>query len=302
MIMFIGGLINGILSCITFQNKELRKVGCGMYLLASSITSLITISMFTVKFWFSLLTHMNVFIRPSVLLGGCRSIEPILKLFVYFDAWLNACVAVERAINIFKGVNFDTAKSKRIARWIIMILPFCIMGSTHSRTYQARIVRIENRKKREKELQNTRDYHAFCITRYSASIEKYNTIILFFHLVGPFAINLFSALYIIFGAARKRSAAQPGRSYSEHVREQFNEHKQLLISPLVLVILSSPRLIIALLPGCVNVSRNLWLYLSAYFISFTPSMLVFVIFVLPSDLYKKKFKEALKALQRRIRR
>ena len=49
MIMFVGGLINSILSLITFQNVELRKVGCGMYLLVSSITSLLSISMFTIK-------------------------------------------------------------------------------------------------------------------------------------------------------------------------------------------------------------------------------------------------------------
>ncbi|CAF3980977.1 unnamed protein product, partial [Adineta steineri] len=43
MIMFIGGLINSILSLLTFQNKDLRQVGCGIYLLASSITSFLTI-------------------------------------------------------------------------------------------------------------------------------------------------------------------------------------------------------------------------------------------------------------------
>jgi hypothetical protein len=146
----------------------------------------------------------------------------------------------------------------------------------------------------------TRKDNAWCITRYSRSVEKYNTAILFFHLFAPFAINLFSALFIIFGVARQRSTAQPKRSCREHVHKQLDEHKQLVISPLVLVVLSSPRLIIALLPGCVNVSRNLWLYLFAYFISFTPSMLVFMIFVLPSKLYKKKFKELLRTWQRQI--
>jgi hypothetical protein len=40
MILFAAGLVNSILSFLTFYNKDLRKVGCGMYLLASSITSL----------------------------------------------------------------------------------------------------------------------------------------------------------------------------------------------------------------------------------------------------------------------
>jgi hypothetical protein len=237
------------------------------------------------------------------------SIEPILKLFVYLDAWLNACVAIERAINVSKGINFDRAKSKRIARWIIIILPFCIMISIIHEPLKRELLEykteikktLENTREEDTKEEATRKNNVWCITRYSRSVDKYNTAILFFHLLAPFAINLFSALFIIFGAARQRSTAQPERSYREHVHKQLDEHKQLVISPLVLVVLSSPRLIVASLPGCVNVSRNLWLYLFAYFISFTPSMLVFMIFVFPSKLYKKKFKELLRTWQRRIR-
>ncbi|CAF3695342.1 unnamed protein product [Adineta steineri] len=129
MIMFVGGLLNSILSTLTFKNKDLRQVGCGIYLLASSITSFLTISMFTVKFWFVVLTQMNLSIRVSVVRGGCVSIEPLLKLCLYLDAWLNACVAIERAILVFNGIKFNKKKSQHIARWIILILPFCIMGS-----------------------------------------------------------------------------------------------------------------------------------------------------------------------------
>ncbi|CAF3765008.1 unnamed protein product [Adineta steineri] len=129
IVMFIAGLTNSVLSFITFQSKDSQQVGCGMYLVASSITSLLTIIMFIIKFWFVVLTRINVSTSLSVLRGGCVSIEPILKLFLYLDGWLNACVAVERAILIFKGVNFDKKKSKSIARRTILILPFCIFGT-----------------------------------------------------------------------------------------------------------------------------------------------------------------------------
>ncbi|CAF1691471.1 unnamed protein product, partial [Adineta ricciae] len=42
-IMFFGGLINSFLSWVTYQNKDAQQVGCGFYLLASSITSFLTI-------------------------------------------------------------------------------------------------------------------------------------------------------------------------------------------------------------------------------------------------------------------
>ncbi|CAF4172130.1 unnamed protein product, partial [Adineta steineri] len=244
MIMFVGGLINSILSLITFQSKDLRQVGCGIYLLASSITSFLTISMFTVKFWFVVLTQMDLSIRLSVVRGGCVSIEPLLKLCLYLDAWLNAFVAVERAILVFKGINFNKQKSQCIARWIVLILPFCIMGSIiHEPIYrELNEVNTETDKV---------DIDRWCLTRYSPSVQRYNTIILFFHLVAPCIVNLCSALFIIFGSARQRSTAQTRRTLREHVYNQFNEHKQLLISPIVLLILSLPRLIMSMLSECV---------------------------------------------------
>jgi hypothetical protein len=332
MIMFIAGLINSILSFLTFKSKDLRKVGCGMYLLASSITSLATICMLTIKFWFVALTQINTSTSLSVLRGGCVSIEPVLKLFIYLDSWLNACVAVERAVNVSKGVTFDKNSSKRIARWIIIMLPFCIMGTIiHEPLYRElfvyntekfKIIRNETEEAKtdgnktignetyENETYENGTYengtdgnkvenYAWCMTRYSRFVQDYNTAILFFHLVTPFVVNLLSALFIIFGTARQRSATRTRQTYREHVLEQLSEHKQLVISPVILLVLSLPRLIISLLSGCVKVSSNSWLYLSGYFISFSPSMLVFVVFVLPSELYRKTFYQSLRSWSRR---
>ncbi|CAF1210464.1 unnamed protein product [Adineta steineri] len=295
IIMFLLGLINSILSFLTFQNENLRKVGCGIYLLSSSITSLLTISMFTINFWFILLTQMN----SSVHRGGCKSIEPLLKLFLYFDTWLNACVAIERATHVYQGVNFNKERSKRFARWIIFILPFCISATIIHEPLHRNVFEYQVKDDREKT--KIIQIRRWCVSNYSRTVQDYNTVILFIHLIGPFIANLFSALFIIFGTARRRSAAQTNQNYMAHIREQFREHKRLVISPAILLILAMPRLIISLLSGCVKVSDKPWLYLCAYFISFTPSILVFVVFVVPSELYLKTLKESLKTWQRRIR-
>ncbi|CAF1097963.1 unnamed protein product [Adineta steineri] len=302
IIMFVAGLINSILSFITFQNKDSQQVGCGMYLLITSITSLLTISMFIIKFWFVVLTHINVSTSLSVLRGGCASIEPILKLVLYLDGWLNACVAVERAVLILKGVKFDKKKSKSVARQTILILPFCIFGTLiHELVYRKLFVYETGLDKMDMNETNedTIKRYVSCITRYSPSIQDYNTAVLFFHLVGPFIVNLLSALFIIFGGAHQRSVARTNHSFKEHIEEQFREHKQLIISPIVLLVLSIPRLVISLLPGCVKTSENLWLYLGPYFISFSPSILIFPIFVFPSELYMKAFKQSFNRIRSR---
>ena len=307
ILMFVAGLINSIFSLITFQSKECRQVGCGMYLFASSVTSFLAISMFTVKFWFVVLSQINISTSLYVLQGGCISIEVILKLFLYLDTWFNACVAIERAVHVFKGVNFDKKKSKHFARQIILILPFCIIGTlVHELMYRRLFVyqlateKIdENNKYLNKTDVGTTELYVSCVTGYSPAVQDYNTTVLFFHLVAPFLANIFSALFIIFGAARQRSVAQTRQTFIGHVREQFNEHKQLIVSSVILLVLSTPRLIISLLPGCAKTSENLWLYLSAYFISFVPSTLIFLIFVVPSKLYMTAFKQSFKNVRRR---
>lgn len=327
MIMFTGGLINSILSILTFQNIELRKVGCGVYLLASSITSLLTISLFTIKFWLFFLIEMNLNVNLFVIRFYCTFIESFLKTCLYLDSWLNACVAIERTIAVYKHVRFNKSRSKRTARWIIICLSiFIALTFIHEYIYRSvfayqtytykvqdsmtmseEIIEydltvshdqqttttslLRNESKPIETILDQTINHYICIVKYSSSIHKYNIFILYFHLSVPLIANLLSALYIIFETARQRSAAQTRKSYRSHVLEQMSEHKQLLISPIILLILSLPRLIIALIPGCINPSDDQWLYIFAYFSSFVPSMLIFIIFVLPSKLYKDKLKE-----------
>ena len=298
MIMFVIGFFSGIFSLITFYNKELRKVGCGIYLLASSITSLLTITMFTIKFWFVILIQQYSIVRSSILRTDCVFIGPVLKLCLYLDGWLNACVAIERTVNVSKGVNFDKKMSRHAARWVILILTIFVMGTVihepiHHELFEYTTLKY-NPINNSNNLTTINEYNAVCVIRYSRSVQTYNTITLFIHLIVPFLANLFSALFIIFGTARQRSATRTNKkSFKEQAVDQTGEHKQLLISPFILLLLALPRLIMSLISGCVDPSENPWLYLCGYFISFTPPMLVFAVFVLPSKLYRKTFKDSM---------
>jgi hypothetical protein len=104
---------------------------------------------------------------------------------------------------------------------------------------------------------------------------------------------------VIIIAARTRSNSQKKTPFKEHLREQLQHHKHLLISPLILVVLALPRLIISFLSGCMKSARDSWLYLIGYFISFVPSMMTFVVFVLPSEMYRKEFSKSMKRLWQR---
>jgi hypothetical protein len=49
-IIIIGGLINSILSLITFQNKTVRDLGCGIYLFSTSLINLFLMIIFPIKY------------------------------------------------------------------------------------------------------------------------------------------------------------------------------------------------------------------------------------------------------------
>jgi hypothetical protein len=109
------------------------------------------------------------------------------------------------------------------------------------------------------------------------------------HFFAPFIINVISAGIIIVRTTRRRRILHPDQNYRNILHEKIRQHRHLLIAPFVLIILAIPRLIISFVSGCMKSTDDAWLFLVGYFISFIPSMLTFVVFVLPSKTYKKEF-------------
>ena len=115
-----------------------------------------------------------------------------------------------------------------------------------------------------------------------------------FHFFVPFIMNIISSLIIIILSTKRRRSIEEGLTFYEILCEQIREHQHLLIAPFVLIMLLLPRLIISFVAGCMQSNRSPWLYLIAYLISFVPPMLTFIIFVLPSKLYKEEFRKTIK--------
>ncbi|CAF1509173.1 unnamed protein product, partial [Rotaria sordida] len=122
IIIIIAGITDSVLSIITFGNKESRKTGCGLYLLTSSIITLLIMVIFALKFWILIIAQITYMTNQSFLKFQCISIDFFLRIGLSMDQWLNACVGIERTITIIKGTRFDKNKSKQIAKYIILIL------------------------------------------------------------------------------------------------------------------------------------------------------------------------------------
>ena len=164
--------------------------------------SFLAISMFTIKCWFVVLSQINVSTSLSVLRGSCVSIEVILKSF---STWMLGLMLLlqlneqytfsKESISIKKKVNIlpdESFLSYHSASSVLLCMNSCIADCSYMKQEQTRLV-----KARQSDMS-----HISLIILLLSKI--YNTTILFFHLVAPFHANLFSALFIIFGAVRQR--------------------------------------------------------------------------------------------------
>ncbi|CAF3119872.1 unnamed protein product, partial [Rotaria sp. Silwood2] len=232
IIMFVLGFVNNTISIVTFQGAKMRETGCGLYLLFSSIMSTFTTVSFTLKFWLVVLAQKGTITNRSYLTFSCTLMDIILQVFVSSSEWLNAAVFVERAFTVIKGVHFDKVKSKRVAKMIILVLlVFIILTNIHDPLHRRLIDDIE-------------ESRTWCIVSYPNGVQLFNLTIKMFHFLLPFAFNLACAAIIIITISRNRFTVTKQTTYAEHLRKQLREHQHLLISPVALILLNLPRLII----------------------------------------------------------
>ncbi|CAF1563897.1 unnamed protein product, partial [Adineta steineri] len=133
------------------------------------------------------------------------------------------------------------------------------------------------------------EQRTWCILEYSTNFKKYDKFINIFHVLIPFIINIFSAICITILVFRMRLKTKKKSTYKKLLCVQIQQNKHLLISPCILTLLSIPRLIISFLSGCMESIRNPWLYLTGYYISFIPPLLIIILFILPSRTYRHEF-------------
>ena len=289
MLMLSMGVINSAISILIFRRKKPQEVGCGFYLLTSSVTSLMVMILFTLKFWLLFLSRQTSLpSRHIIMVGNCLVTEPLLKLVIYTDNWLNACVAIERAVAALQGISFNKNKSKQIAKSVVLLVCVVIVVLFLPQLIHLRIYN------------DIREERAWCVTSHSRWLQIYSSATIFLHFFAPLIINIFSPFFIIFATARKRSAAEKNSSFLVHLTTKFQKYRPMIISPVIIIVLTLPHLIISITLDCNKSSRLFWFYLSGYFLSFVPVVFIFLIFVLPSPLYREELGHLITRVRRRF--
>ena len=284
VLIVLTGLVSGVLSLITFSNEATRTVGSGIYLLGSSITTLLSVTMLALKVAILIATQMALSQNRSFLRLQCTSVDFLLRVCLVTDKWLNACVSLERSWATIQGVRFDKKRSKRITRYVIPVLVLLVIGSTVHDPVHRRLLDDDD----------VDEKRIWCIVSYSPGFQQFDRAIEMVHVLVPFVINVVSSIIITIITVRLRMTTDRHRTQQTILREQLQRHRHLIVAPVLLMILTLPRLVIAFVSGCLTSPGGSWLLLAGYFISFIPSMLCFVVFVLPSRLYKDQFQQTVR--------
>ncbi|CAF1465911.1 unnamed protein product [Adineta ricciae] len=285
IVFIILGLINGTLSFVTFKNKRVLTVGCGIYLLSLSIITICTMILFGLKYFIYLSSQITIPSNISFLRMQCSSLDFLLQVCLHMDQWLTACIAIERVMTVIRGVHFEKDKSKTWAKKILIILLIAVMlTSLHDPLHRRLFEEQDNDNKRR----------IWCIVSYSPKMQTYNRIINTLHFFIPFLVNLISSIILITKKSHHHSSLQHPCSRRKTLCRQFAEHRHLLAAPVILFFLGLPRLFLSYVSKCMNSAKDSWMFLCGYFISFIPPMITFLIFVLPSKFYREEWRKSIR--------
>lgn len=194
-LLLLCGLISNICCFLTFRQSKCLHNGTGQYLLTMSV-----LNQWNLIFLLIRLVHLTMIIsRPYS--------SPILdticcKLFNYFTLttthiiyWLTACIAMER-LYVVIFLNGKRWKRPSTARRIIAVLT---LSTLLIDSYQLIFVRSE--------IGSDDGLHSMCainISSYSRSWSLIHMIATILHSMGPFVINLFCTIGIVYTVTQKK--------------------------------------------------------------------------------------------------
>ncbi|UJR06810.1 hypothetical protein I4U23_011097 [Adineta vaga] len=269
LLFLVGGWTN-YGSFITFKRPTPRKFNVGYYLLIVSIFN-----------QFSLLSLLckviDIYFNSILRIISCKAISFILSISIRYTYWLTSWIALDRLCLVL----FPFSKRLKIPKLALGISLITLIIVSIMHCHELIFYTI---------IQDPSGY-VMCVGNFSSIFLSYNFGNVLFHHLIPFFIQIISITFLVFLSTRSRVRSK--HNYDKffiHLKQQFNSQKELYITPLIIIFSSLPQIIISLTFSCTEMffwQRRL-LY-AAYLFSYTPQLLGFVLFVLPSTTYSKEF-------------
>jgi hypothetical protein len=131
----------------------------------------------------------------------------------------------------------------------------------------------------------------WCVAKFTTTIAIYNQINIVVHYSIPFIINFVCTIILIVLIARRRAHNNKKKTRVQIFREQFTKQKDLFIPSFIIIASALPQFIISFNFACteLNIAWQRYVLTTAYFLSYFPQILTFLLYVQPSTFYKSEF-------------
>ncbi|CAF2228918.1 unnamed protein product [Rotaria magnacalcarata] len=271
LLIFTIGLFNNFCSFVTFKRPSPRKFGTGNYLLVVTCFNQVALLCLLLKF-------IEVTFGISTLVS-CKIISFSLSVFTRSTYWLTSWITIDRLLIMFLPTS-RTLKNPHLAIGISVGTSIILLFiHIHEMIYYTII-------------QDLSTGSSVCAINFKTSLlSTYNRISTLIHYLVPFFIQVVCITLLIFQAARSRVKTTGARMTFGHVlKNQFQIQKELYITPIIIVLSSLPQTILTFSLACTSLAH--WqrrTLLGAYLLSYAPQAFGFILYVLPSTVYKKEF-------------
>ncbi|UJR18900.1 hypothetical protein I4U23_022028 [Adineta vaga] len=272
-LLFLIGLFNNFCSFVTFMRQVPRKVGTGNYLLIVTCLNQLALLCLLLKFISITLNTVELY--------SCQTISYLFSVFSRSTYWLTSCVSIDRLLLLLYPTSISL-KRPCLAIGISICIFILLLGMhIHEIIYYTVI-------------QHQSTNALMCVTNFNTiPILTYNRVSTMIHYLAPFLIQVISVTSLIVMIARSRmKIATKKMDFLQMFNKQFQNQKELYITPTIIILSALPQLILSFSFACssFNDSQRHTLLIT-YLLSYVPQILGFVLFVLPSNTYKNEFFE-----------
>ncbi|CAF0819630.1 unnamed protein product [Didymodactylos carnosus] len=130
------------------------------------------------------------------------------------------------------------------------------------------------------------------ITNYDNRIwSVYNRINVVSHYLIPFGVQFTSITVLIAMTTRRRARTSTSSNFIQVLKKQFQLNKELYVTPFTIILSLTPQAVLSFTYACTELTQSTWQrysLLTAYFLSYVPQILGFILYVLPSSAYKEE--------------
>ena len=285
LLIFLFGLFNNLCSLLTFMRPSPRKFGVGNYLLIVSVINQCSLLLLVLKMIHIVFgSNGSLFEFTNRNLYSCKIASYLLSVFTRITYWLSSFVTLERLCMVLFPTS-SILKSPRLAL-VLSISTIIILSGMHIHEALYYTIIVDST--------YTSANVTLCVTSYTKSVVSiYNQVNVLIHYFVPFILQVISITITIIQTAcsRARTTGNRGETFVDLFKKQFRTQREHYITPIIIVFSALPQAILSFSYACTELKQSWQRYtlLSAYFLSYLPQMLGFILHVLPSTAFSQEF-------------